>query len=1002
MDFYNGIIWWIVCLINLYLDFVLLLSISELHTNLLHPRIYYDLYMTVIGELNRIEAFFMSVHSKSTPIVDTYQRIQGDDRFNKSMAVCVCSIEGAARPPIYHSVSLARCTLNHIHFSACTKALPRLYLLFAAGVCCIKSKEVPISDVLSDMLEMAKGIQDPMKGLFLRNYLGHISTVLPANESSLLPPYEAKEGITMYAVQFLLTNLSECNKLWVRLHNRSKTNKCKNENMRKDLRLLVGTNLVRLSRLEGVTARVYKEVILPNVLEDIIACRDTVSQSYLMDCLIQVFPDSFHIYAVEPFLNGVVLLKEKVKVRMIMESFLHRVGEYVKKTPNAIPEDSSVISLLDRCVTRLIEERKDPNVLPELLHIQAAAINFLGLCVSSPHVQMERIKEALDTCQIALHTRATIEPNHPVSPATASALKAILSVSLNVIGLHVLELRPFNELLHGLPVTNQRHMAADILASTVKANQPLVDLDVLGNLLSSIGPLLLDIPFEPSLEDSETEGKGDGADLASRVAALVGIGCTPPIRYQLYCLTRDRFLEGSAPFSARTLVPLVFSALQLALEVRHIELDPVADTKTDPTPVPVKVVIEPPRPPDSTPSKNSRVDLAFDEVEELEGKDSKADPNEVSPYGSNNESPKRRTSSPASPVVVDEEPPSPPSPTSSDADQENKKPYPTNSSAGEQDRSLSPPSLATNKEQDQDISYYPPSTPPTDAVMARVNANAVLEGLSSRKVFQFVHEVVTGIAPQVPALALKLFLQCAVAADKAHLQAIAYEFMSQSYILYEDEIVPEYKNQLRSIICIAGTLRACRNFSADDYESLVTKTAQYASKVQKKSDQCHVVLLCSHLFYRSDIDKTQKEDDPYHDSRRVLECLKRCLKLADACAVRNGSSKTHSIFLFLAILHHYIYFLKAGCNAVTVKIIRTLVTLIRDRVGEIEDPTARQAISSDVERRLSLALYTLVQMGQQDGGKQQKIEEGMEEKSRASPTPNEQQQQALPMTNPTN
>ncbi len=849
-------------------------------------------------------------------------------------------------------------------------------------MCCIKSKEVPVRDVLSDMIEMAKSVQDPMKGLFLRNYLGHISTVLPANESSL--PYEAKEGITMHAVDFLLINLSECNKLWARLHHRNKINKSKNENIRKDLRLLVGTNLVRLSRLEGVTARMYKDVILPKVMEDILSSRDTVSQSYLMDCLIQVFPDSFHIYAVESFLNGVVLLKEKVKVRMIMESFLHRVGEYVKKTPNAIPEGSSVISLLERCVTRLIEERKDPNVLPELLYIQAAVINFLGLCVP-PHAQVERIEEALDTCQIALHTRASIEPNHPMPPATASALEAILSVSLKVIGLHVLELRPFFELQNGLPVTNQRHMAADILAATVRANQPLVDLEVLGNLLSSICPLLLDIPFEPSPEDVEAEGKSDGADLASRVAALIGIGCTPPIRYQLYCLTRDRFLEGSAPFSARTLVPLVFSALQLALEMRHIELQPMADKKTDPTPVPVKVVVEPPRPPDSTTHRNSRVDLAFDEVEELEGKDSTAGPDEVAPSGSNGESLKR-TCSPASPVVG-KEPPS--SPTSSDADQEDRKPYPTNSIAEEQDRPLSPPSLATNKEQDQDISSSPPP-PPTDAVMTRVNAHAkaVLEGLSSRKVFQFVHEVVTGIAPQVPAQALKLFLQCAMAADKARLQAIAYEFMSQACILYEDEIVPESKDQLRSIRCIAGTLRACRNFSADDYESLVTKTAQYASKVPKKSDQCHVVLLCSHLFYRSDIDKPQKEDDSYHDSRRVLECLKRCLKLADACAVRNASSHTNSIFLFLAVLHHYIYFLEAGCNAVTIKIIRALVTLIRDRVGEIKDLATRQAMSSDVERRLSLALYTLVQMRQQDGGKQ-KIAEGMEEKSRASPTRNQ-------------
>ncbi len=869
----------------------------------------------------------------------------------------------------------------HPHPSACTKVLPRLYLLFVAGVCCIISKEVPFGDVLSDMLEMAKGVQDPMKGLFLRNYLGRVSTVLPFSESSLT--YEAKEEITKHTVGFYLVNLSESNKLWVRLHHRSKVNKSKQEETRKDLRLLVGTNLVRLSRLEGVTAAMYKDEILPRVMEDLVSNGDILSQSYLMDCLIQAFPDDFHIYALEPFLNGILLLKEKVRVRMIMEAFLHRVGEYVTKTPNAIPEDSSVIYLLERCVMHLIEERKDPYVLPEILHIQAAVINFLGLCIPT-HAQVERIDESLATCQSALHNRATIHPNHPMSsPATASALESILSVSLKVIGIHVLGLRPFFGLLNELPVVNQRHMGAEILVSVTRANQPLIDLAILGNLLSSIAPLLLDIPFEQSPEDMEAEGKIDSADLASRVAALIGIGCTPPIRYQLYCLARDRFLEGSAPFSVKTLVPLVFSALQLALEVRHIELEPMADEKTDPIPVPPVKVVEPSAS-DSTTCKDSRVDLAFDEVEELEGKASSVESDDVAVPNGNGEC-LESTISPASPVVSEEQKSL--SPTSTDAGEKSGKPFPTNSSkAEEQDRPVSPSSLSTNEEEEQDhhdISFSSPPPPPTNAVTrTNANAKAVLEGLSSRKVFQFVHEVVTGIAPQVPAQALKLFLKCALAADIAHLQAIAYEFISQACILYEDEIAPESKDELRSIISMVGTLRACFNFNADDYEKLVTKAVQYASKLQKKSDQCHVVLLCSHLFYRSDIDKSQKEDDSYHDPGRVLECLKRCLKLADACVVRNASARSSSIFLFLAILHQYIYFLEAGCNAVTIKIIRTLVTLIRDRVGEIEDPAIRHMMSTDVERRLSLALYTLVQMRQE--GKEKIGAESMEEEKNST------------------
>jgi hypothetical protein len=50
----------------------------------------------------------------------------------------------------------------------------------------------------------------------------------------------------------------------------------------------VGTNLVRLSQLQGVDVNEYKDNILPRILEQVTNCKDTIAQSYLMDCIIQV------------------------------------------------------------------------------------------------------------------------------------------------------------------------------------------------------------------------------------------------------------------------------------------------------------------------------------------------------------------------------------------------------------------------------------------------------------------------------------------------------------------------------------------------------------------------------------------------------------------------------------------------------------------------------------------------------------------------------------------
>ena len=49
------------------------------------------------------------------------------------------------------------------------------YLLCTVGSVYIKSKEAPAKDVLKDLVEMCRGIQHPVRGLFLRSYLAQVS-----------------------------------------------------------------------------------------------------------------------------------------------------------------------------------------------------------------------------------------------------------------------------------------------------------------------------------------------------------------------------------------------------------------------------------------------------------------------------------------------------------------------------------------------------------------------------------------------------------------------------------------------------------------------------------------------------------------------------------------------------------------------------------------------------------------------------------------------------------
>ena len=70
---------------------------------------------------------------------------------------------------------------------------------------------------------------------------------------------------------------------------RAMRSKIYREQERKELRLLVGSNLVRLSQLDEISLDSFQNLILPSLLEEVVGCRDVIGQEYLFDVIIQVF-----------------------------------------------------------------------------------------------------------------------------------------------------------------------------------------------------------------------------------------------------------------------------------------------------------------------------------------------------------------------------------------------------------------------------------------------------------------------------------------------------------------------------------------------------------------------------------------------------------------------------------------------------------------------------------------------------------------------------------------
>ena len=208
---------------------------AELRASSLGPKQYYELYMSVFDALRILSVHIREAHPEHH-LADLYELVQYAGNI-----------------------------------------VPRLYLMITVGTVYMGIEDAPVKEIMKDMMEMSRGVQHPVRGLFLRYYLsGQARDYLPTGKG------DGPEGNIQDSISFVLTNFVEMNKLWVRLqhqgHSREREQRTKE---RQELQLLVGNNLVRLSQL--VDLETYKSTILQPLLEQVVQCRDVLAQEYLLE-----------------------------------------------------------------------------------------------------------------------------------------------------------------------------------------------------------------------------------------------------------------------------------------------------------------------------------------------------------------------------------------------------------------------------------------------------------------------------------------------------------------------------------------------------------------------------------------------------------------------------------------------------------------------------------------------------------------------------------------------
>ncbi|KAK2177624.1 hypothetical protein NP493_589g02015 [Ridgeia piscesae] len=414
-------------------------------------------------------------------------------------------------------------------------------------------------------LRCVGGVQHPLRGLFLRNYLLQCTkNVLPdVNEEGAS---ETDTGTVRDSIDFIHLNFAEMNKLWVRMQHQGHTrDREKREQERRELRILVGTNLVRLSQLEAVNIDIFKKHVLPGILEQVVSCRDAISQEYLMECVIQVFPDEFHLQSLNGFLRACADVHQDVNVKNIIISLIDRLAMYARSDEGGgIPNDMQLFSIFSQQVSQVIQSR--PDMPPEdIVCLQVALINLALHCYPDKIEYVDRVLENTEEIFNRLNLDH-LESSSAVSKELTRLMNIPIEFYKNILML--LKLDHFSALFDYFDYQARKTMSVYIITSALESDTYVTMQEEVDGILSLVSPLVQDQSDEPEEEGDPEDFAEEQGIMGRFIHMLQAEDCDQ--QYLILNAARKHFGAGGNKRIRFTLPPIIFAAYKLAFQYKSI------------------------------------------------------------------------------------------------------------------------------------------------------------------------------------------------------------------------------------------------------------------------------------------------------------------------------------------------------------------------------------------------------------------------------------------------
>ena len=430
------------------------IMLSELRTSSLNPKYYNRLYNEVYDEMQFIQNFIKN---------STYS--------------------GRKPKRLYEAAQQA------------SFLIPRLFLQIVTGVVYIETEPRMCCDIMFDLIQMIKGVQHPIRGFFTRYFLlKTIKDVLPDKGNK----YESSNISFEDSLSFLFENLEEMNTLWIRIPTDAKhlnkpiqvTNK-----ERLDVKHLLGENIIKIASMKGMTFDIYTKVVLPRMKDIIINCKDSISQHFLLECLVTSFPIKYLLMSIEKIVDIIAQMVNEVDTKSLYILIMDKLLKYIKEEKISIDLSTSIYSIIRTNVNSAIEKGGEKAKMIEL---------FLSYMKFTLHYcPVNEIMNAIH--HILICCLSTLTKNDVKLPKEGlKNLNAIL-VSLFEAKIKMFHLEEFPKIMFNLNYNQRSALSLLIIDYIIKGIETLDTKEKLLHVISLIRTLIEDSPDADEFDEYQFE-----------------------------------------------------------------------------------------------------------------------------------------------------------------------------------------------------------------------------------------------------------------------------------------------------------------------------------------------------------------------------------------------------------------------------------------------------------------------------------------------------------------